>query len=138
MREPEHDMVARRRIGVLVPSANSTVEPDFVLAAPRHVTIHANRIGWGAKNLVEDEAIVDRMNASVEEVASNLAAARVDVIAYGFATGSFYRGLDYAAHLLERLHTATGVPAVAASPAMVDALRSFGALPLDQTVSSAP
>ncbi len=133
MREPEHDMVARRRIGVLVPSANSTVEPDFVLAAPKHVTIHANRIGWEAKNLVEDEAIVDRMNASVEEAARNLAAARVEVIAYGFATGSFYRGLDYAARLLERLHTATGIPAVAASPAMVDALRSFGARRLTVT-----
>lgn len=63
-------MVARRRVGVLVPSANSTVEPDFVLAAPKHVTVHANRIGWEAKNLTEDEAIVDRMNARVEEAAS--------------------------------------------------------------------
>lgn len=120
-------MVARRRVGGLVPTANSTVEPDFVLAAPKHVTVHANRIGWDAKNLTEDEAIVDRMNARVEEAASNLAAARVDVIAYGFATGSFYRGLDYAARLPERLQTATGVPAVAASPAMVAALRAFGA-----------
>lgn len=120
-------MVARRRIGVLVPSANSTVEPDFVLAARKHVTIHANRVGWEAQNLVENEAIVDSMNASVEEAASNLAAARVDVVAYGFATGSFYRGLYYAQRLLERLRTATGVLAVAASPAVVDALRTFGA-----------
>ncbi len=120
-------MVARRRVGVLVPSANNTVEPDFVLAAPKHVTVHANRIGWEAKNLTEDEAVVDRMNERVEEAASNLAAARVEVVAYGFATGSFYRGLDYAARLLERVEKAAGVPAVAASPAMVDALRSFGA-----------
>ena len=53
--------------------------------------------------------------SEADEAARNLAAARVEVIAYGFATGSFYRGLDYAARLLERLHTATGVPAVAAS-----------------------
>ena len=72
-------------------------------------------------------------DAPVREAARNLAAARVEVIAYGFATGSFYRGLDYAARLLERLHTATGVPAVAASPAMVDALRSFGARRLTVT-----
>lgn len=132
-RESESNLVARRRVGVLVPSANSTVEPDFVLAAPKHVTVHANRIGWEAKNLTEDEAIVDRMNARVEEAASNLAAARVDVIAYGFATGSFYRGLDYAARLLERLQKATGVPTVATSPAMVDALRTFGARRLTVT-----
>src|SRR5260370_34673774 len=90
-------------------------------------------MGWEGKNLCEGEAIVDGMNARVEEAASNLSAARVDVIAYGFATGSFYRGLDYAARLLERLHKATGVPTVAASPAMVDALRAFGARRLTVT-----
>jgi maleate isomerase len=126
-------MKARRRVGVLVPSANSTVEPDFVLAAPKGITIHANRIGWEAANLAEDEAIVDRMNACVEEAARNLAAARVEVIAYGFATGSFYRGLDYAVRLLGRLEAAVGVPAVAASPAMLDALRTFGARTLSVT-----
>ena len=126
-------MAARRRVGVLVPSANSTVEPDFVLAAPERVTVHANRIGWAAQNLTEDEAIVDRMNERLEEAASNLAAARVEVIAYGFATGSFYRGPDYAARLLERLEKTSGVPAVAASPAMVDALRIFGARRLSVT-----
>jgi maleate isomerase len=126
-------MIARRRVGVLVPSANSTVEPDFVLAAPKGITIHANRIGWEAANLAEDEAIVGRMNACVEEAARNLAAARVEVIAYGFVTGSFYRGLDYAVRLPGRLEAAAGVPAVAASPAMLDALRTFGARTLSVT-----
>lgn len=126
-------MAARRRVGVVVPSANSTVEPDFVLAAPKQVTVHANRIGWEAKNLNEDEAIVDRMNAGVTEAARNLAAARVEVIAYAFATGSFYRGLDYASQLVEQIESATGVPAVATSPAMVEALRALGARRLTVT-----
>lgn len=126
-------MTARRRVGVVVPSANSTVEPDFVLAAPKQVTVHANRIGWEAKNLNEDEAIVDRMNAGVTEAARNLAAARVEVIAYAFATGSFYRGLDYASQLVEQIESATGVPAVATSPAMVEALRALGARRLTVT-----
>ena len=70
------------------------------------------------------------MNAGVEEAASYLGAARVEVIAYGFATGSFYRGLNYATQLMERISKAGGVAAVAASPAMVEALRSFGAMSL--------
>jgi len=123
-------MAARRRVGLIVPSANSTVEPDFVLAAPKEFTIHSDRIGWEAKDLKEDEATVDRMNAGVEEAASSLGAARVEVIAYGFATGSFYRGLNYATQLMERISKAGGAAAVAASPAMVEALRSFGAMRL--------
>ena len=80
-----------------MPSANSTVEPDFVLAAPKHVTIHANRIGWEAQNLVENEAIVDRMNASVEEAASNLAAAVPAAPAGGGVRGWGRNGLGTAA-----------------------------------------
>jgi hypothetical protein len=57
----------------------------------------------------------------------NLAAARVEAIAYAFATGSFYRDPSYATRLVEWLEKAAGDPAVATSPARVEALRFFGA-----------
>ena len=37
-------MTPRRRIGVLLPSTNSTVEPDFNMVAPAGVSIHAQRL----------------------------------------------------------------------------------------------
>jgi len=37
-------MSLRKRIGVMVPSTNTTFEADFQLAAPRDVTIHGQRL----------------------------------------------------------------------------------------------
>jgi hypothetical protein len=62
----ERDCDQTTRGFYIVPSANRTVELDFVLTAPK-VTVHADRIGWEAKNLNEDGAMVDQMNAGIEE-----------------------------------------------------------------------
>jgi maleate isomerase len=115
----------RKRIGVMVPSTNTTFEADFQLVAPRDVTIHGQRM-W-LTNDAEGQAGMDRMNGEIETGAKYLATASVNVIAYGCTTGSFYRGPGYDREMLATISKAAGVPAVAAAPAVVDALRRFGA-----------
>src|SRR4030095_10703858 len=118
-------MALRKRIGVMVPSTNTTFEADFQLVAPRDVTIHGQRL-WLTTG-AEGAAGMDRMNAEIESGAKYLATANVNVVAYGCTTGSFYRGAGYAREMLQTISKAAGVPAVAAAPAVVDALRRFGA-----------
>jgi maleate isomerase len=118
-------MGLRKRIGVMVPSTNTTFEADFQLVAPPDVTIHGQRL-W-LTNDAAGEAGMDRMNAEVESGARYLATARVDVIAYGCTTGSFYRGPGWDREMIALMERAAGVPAVATSPSVVDALRFFGA-----------
>jgi len=118
-------MSLRTRIGVMVPSTNTTFEADFQLVAPRDVTIHGQRM-W-LTNDAEGQAGMDRMNGEIETGARYLATANVDVVAYGCTTGSFYRGPGYDRELIETIARAAGVPAVAAAPAVVAALRYFGA-----------
>ncbi len=118
-------MGIRKRIGVLVPSTNTTCEADFQLAAPRDVTIHGQRL-W-LTNDAAAEAGMARMNAEMESGARYLATAKVDVIAYGCTTGSFYKGPGWDREMLARIEEVAGVPAVATSPAVVAALRFFGA-----------
>jgi len=115
----------RKRIGVMVPSTNTTFEADFQLVAPRDVTIHGQRL-W-LTNGDEGAAGMDRMNGEIETGAKYLATASVNVVAYGCTTGSFYRGPGYDRELIETIAKAAGVPAVAAAPAVVEALRFFGA-----------
>ena len=118
-------MSLRKRIGVMVPSTNTTFEADFQLVAPRDVTIHGQRL-W-LTNDAEGQAGMDRMNGEIETGARYLATASVNVIAYGCTTGSFYRGPGYDREMLQTIQKAAGVPAVAAAPAVVDALRHLGA-----------
>jgi maleate isomerase len=118
-------MALRKRIGVMVPSTNTTFEADFQLVAPRHVTIHGQRL-W-LTNDAEGQASYDRMNGEIETGARYLATAKVDVVAYGCTTGSFYRGPGYDHKMLDTIRNAAGVPAVAAAPAVVEALRHLGA-----------
>ena len=114
----------RKRIGVMVPSTNTTLEADFQLIAPPTVTIHGQRL-W-LTNEANGDAAYERMNGEIESGARYLATARVDVVAYGCTTGSFYRGSGWDQEMLAILRAAAGGPAVATSPAVVEALRTFG------------
>jgi maleate cis-trans isomerase len=118
-------MGQRKRIGVMIPSTNTTVEADFQMVAPKDVTIHGQRL-W-LTNDASGEAGMDRMNADIESGARYLATAKVDVIVYGCTTGSFYKGPGWDSDMLALIQRQAGVPAVAASPSVVDALRFFGA-----------
>src|ERR671935_1571592 len=118
-------MGMRTRIGVMVPSTNTTFEADFQLVAPKDVTVHGQRL-W-LTNDANGDAAYQRMNAEIETGARYLATARVDVVAYGCTTGSFYKGPGWDRDMLALIEREAGVPAVATAPSVVAALRAFGA-----------
>ena len=118
-------MALRKRIGVMVPSTNTTFEGDFQMLVPKDVTVHGQRM-W-LTNDAMGEAGMNRMNEDIEVGARTLATANVDVIAYGCTTGSFYRGPGWDKEMLELITRVAGVPAVATSPSVVEALRHVGA-----------
>ncbi len=118
-------MQVRKRIGLMVPSTNTTCEPDFYRTVPPEITVHAQRL-W-LTNDGEGAESVDLMNADAKQGAEYLKTALVDIVVYGCTTGSFYKGPGYDAELLESISETAGVPAVATSPAVAEALRSLGA-----------
>lgn len=115
----------RKRIGVMVPSTNTTCEADFQAVLPPGVTVHGQRL-WLTNELL-GEAGMERMNAEIETGARYLATAGLDVIAYGCTTGSFFRGPGWDRELMATIRREAGVPGVSTSAAVVDALRHFGA-----------
>ena len=104
-------MQQNTRIGLIVPSTNTTCEADFQMVAPPYVTIHGQRM-W-ITNDAAGEAGMERMNAEIESGARYLATAKVDLIAYGCTTGSFYKGPGWDVEMLTVLEREGGVPAVA-------------------------
>ena len=111
------------RIGLLVPSSNTTVEPEFYRALPRSVTLHTARLFL---TRIAPDAILG-MVEDMEKQAKLLASADVDVIVLGATAPSFLNGLGYDRELIAKLEAATGKRATTTSTALVEAIRHVGA-----------
>jgi maleate cis-trans isomerase len=112
-----------KRIGLLVPSSNTTVEPEFYRALPRGVTLHTARLYL---TRIAPESIL-KMVEDLETQATLLASADVDVIVLGATAPSFLKGLGYDRELIAKIESATGRRATTTSTALVQALQHFGA-----------
>jgi maleate cis-trans isomerase len=110
------------RIGLLVPSSNTTVEPEFYRAMPRDVTLHTARLYL---TTIAPESIL-KMVADMEAQARLLASADVDVIVLGATAPSFLKGLGYDREIIQKLEAATGRRATTTSTALVESLQHLG------------
>jgi maleate isomerase len=111
------------RIGLLVPSSNTTVEPEFYRALPREVTLHTARLFLTS---ITPDSIL-RMVEDMEAQAKLLASADVDVIVLGATAPSFLKGLGYDREIIAKIEAATERPATTTSTALVQAIRHIGA-----------
>ena len=102
------------RIGLLLPSSNTTMEPDFYRMAPLGLTVHSARI------LLEDVTpeSLERMAGEAEQAAMLLATAEVNLIVYGCTSGSLIRGVEWEASLASRVEVASGTRTVTTAGAV--------------------
>jgi len=122
MRTPRSTDPALARIGLLVPSSNTTVEAEFYRALPPSVTLHTARLYLTE---ITPEAILD-MVRDMEQQARLLASADVDVIVLGATAPSFLKGLGYDRELALKIEKATGKRATTTSTALLEALARLG------------
>ena len=111
--------VHSRRIGLLVPSSNTTVEVEFYRALPPHISVHVARLHL---TQITPESILG-MVADLEAQSRNLASADVDVIVLGATAPSFLKGLGYDREIAQRITACTGKPATTTSTALIEAIR---------------
>ena len=111
----------KAKIGLIIPSTNTTNEPEFWRMAPQGVSIHTSRVLLLGKT---DQESYLRMAAALADASEELATAEVDVIAYSCTSGSTMVPVP---ELLKTMTDKTGTPATAASAAVVAALRALGA-----------
>lgn len=108
----------RARLGLLVPVDNAVIEPEFQSASIQGVSAHVVRLTTIERSAMPRNGI---------DLAPLFTELGVDVIGYACAETSFLEGVDTNIWLAEQIQNATGIPAVTASRAMVDALRAVGA-----------
>ena len=92
----------RRRIGLLLPSSNTTQEFEFTRVMPDGVTLHVARLQLST---VELSAAVPRSVEDIEIESRKLADADVDAILLSTTVGGFANGIGYDQELIERIET---------------------------------
>ena len=118
-------MTKRKRLGLIVPSSDTTVEADFMMAAPSNVSIHSHRAWLPSEG--DGQKGMEDMNAELQTAARYLATAKVDVIACCGTTAGFYKGPGWDTDMLRPIEEEAGVPVAGTSHSSVEALRFFGA-----------
>ncbi len=113
----------RARIGLIIPSSNIVIEPEFDVMKPQGVSVHATRLFHPAGSTLED---LERMAEGTEEAARLLATAGVNIIAYACTTGSMVKGVGWDQELINRIETVTGIPATTTSTAVIKAFKELG------------
>ena len=107
------------RIGLIVPSRNTTLEPEFYRMAPQGITTHATRVSLGditPSDLADMEEEIYRAARKIQEL-------NADVMAVGCTSGTFIKGVGYDSLLIGNLWKQTGIPTLTTSTAVIEALK---------------
>ena len=113
----------RGRIGLLVPSINTTMETEFGQIAPEGVSVHSARIAGGRHGTPEE---LRAMEAASQQAARDVAMVQPDVVVYGCTSGSFFEGPEWNRRICAQLTEITGAPTVTTAGAMAACLAARG------------
>jgi maleate isomerase len=113
----------RAKLGILVPSSNTTMEPELHDMIPKGygISIHSSRI----KITEDSEEQIANMVNYVESAADLLKDANVDIIAFGCTSGSFIKGVNYDKTIIKLIEDVAKVPATTTSTSVIKALKEL-------------
>jgi maleate isomerase len=127
---PSRDSLGHRaKFAVLVPSTNTTVQPEFDDMRPPGVTNHTSRI------IIPDDPVRDdndfallmaRINDALGQAVDVAMTCRPDRLILGMSAESFWDGADGADTLQQKLEQQAGVPVTLAAEAIRQALACYG------------
>jgi len=113
-----------QRLGVIIPSSNTTVEQEFSSALHvAKVSLHFARIPLISVTVEELTA----MEKETEAAAKLLNDADVDAVVFACTSGSLIRGKGHDATIAKKIIKTCNCPVVVTSGAVVDALKKLGA-----------
>ena len=111
-----------QRVGLLVPSVNTVVEPEFWRLAPPTVSLHSARMRNSTCGV--DDA--RQMLAHAERAADEVGSALVEIVAFACTASSFVDGRNGEAELRDSITAAANAPAITTSGAVAEALELLG------------
>lgn len=107
-----------RRVGLIVPSMNTTTEPEFAWMGPDCVSFYATRIFMD----VSTPEALRAMNAEIATAVRHLISLRPHLVAYVCTSGSFVDGAGGTTALEAEIAAGVGCPVVSTSRLMLEAM----------------
>jgi len=120
----------RKKFGVLVPSTNTSVQPEFDGMRPFGVTNHIVRIAISNIPLNNDDdfrRLIELIVAAQDGALESLMSCEPDHIVLGISAETFWDGLQKSRELKKNIETRTKLPVTMGSEACVEALKLYGA-----------
>ena len=119
----------RKKFGVLAPSTNTSVQPEFEAMRPRGVTNHFSRIAI-PNMVINDSAdflrLMDSIRATMMDAVDSIMSCEPDYIVMGMSAETFWDGLDGSRELQEKLEKHSGKGVAMGSDACQAALKCYG------------
>lgn len=116
----------RARIGLLIPSPNTTMEPEFNQVVPEGVSVHAERMIHIWKEKEDLNEAVSMMNKDMLRAASAVATIEPNIIVYGCTGGSMLEGIGFDLQQSRLIQENTGIKAITTSTAVMSAFKKMG------------
>jgi maleate isomerase len=110
-----------RRIGIILPSVNVLMEPEYYKLGIKGIHFHATRV---MLTETTPEAL-KRMEKDLDYAIELISSVKPDVVAYACTSGSFIGGLKWDNDIIKKIQDSLGCPAVTTSSAMIDALKQL-------------
>ena len=121
----------RKTFGVVAPSTNTSVQPEYDDMRPRGVTNHFARIDIPNDPIHSDDdfnTLMQNIRGSLEKAVDRVVTCEPDAIIMGMSSETFWDGLEGSKRLQERVEKISGRSVVMGSDACQAALRTYGAI----------
>ena len=89
------------RLGLIVPSPNIVIEPEYYLLNLKGISFHTSRV-LGSSTTPQD---LEAMSGYVERAALELSSANVDIILYACTAASMLKGINWEKELIKKKKT---------------------------------
>lgn len=114
----------RGRLGIVVPSVNTVMEPWAQRTVPAGVSVHFSRMF--IPDLTTPDTLVAMDRSEGMAAIRQLSSVRPHAVAYGCTASSIVQGLEYDGHLRAEIQDICKAPATTAAHAILQAVRAFG------------
>ncbi len=119
----------RKKFGVVAPSTNTTVQPEFDAMRPRGVTNHFGRIHIPNDPVRNDDdftRLIETVRREIMAAIDRVMTCEPDHLVMGMSSETFWDGLDGSERLRERVEARAGVKVTMGSDAARQALQCCG------------